>query len=89
LGDVLKKYEFDKAKLEAIFSKKHTPKNMFILHMLIILHIFTLLNHNIFIHIMLNMLHAQQACSYSQHTSCLYIWYSLFMNILWPERSLS
>jgi len=26
LGDVLKKCEFDKTKLEAIFPKKHTPK---------------------------------------------------------------
>ena len=26
LGDVLKKCEFDKARLEALFPKKHTPK---------------------------------------------------------------
>ena len=41
LGNILKKCEFDKAKLEAMFSKKNSSKDIFILHML------TLLNHTL------------------------------------------
>ena len=45
LGNVLKKCEFDKARLEVMFSKKILQRNIFMLHML------THLNHNTFIHI--------------------------------------
>ena len=50
LGNVLKKYEFNKAKLEDMFSKKMLQRNSFILHMLI------LLNHtpSMLMHIMLS-----------------------------------
>ena len=57
LEDVLKKCEFDKTRLRQCFLRNTIQRNMFMLHMLIILHILTLLNHNISIHIMLDMLH--------------------------------
>ena len=50
------------------FLRNILQRNMFILHMLIILHIPIFLNHNIYIHIM-STCYTYQACSYPTNSS--------------------
>ena len=73
LGDVLKKYEFDKTKLEAMFSKKYTPKKyVYTTHAHHITHT-QLLIHNICTLIMLHILHTSRMFTFHTHIMLSYM----------------
>ena len=77
---MLKKCEFDKARLEAMFSKKHTPKKHVHTTHAHIPHIPTLLNHNIYIHIMLDTLHTPSM--FIPHTLIMLLFMVEFIHLL-------
>jgi len=70
---MLKKCEFDKARLAAMFPKKYTPKKH--VHTTYAHHTTqpTLLNHSIYINIMLDILHAPSMFTSHAHIMLLYM----------------